>query len=78
MSDTRNLVPWLPAVMRTRAQLAARSRTSFTASSLNSRLNFRRCISILQFQKHLILVSTEPAAAHRDAAWLITLPDMAN
>ena len=46
-----------------------RSRTSFTASSLNSRLTFRRCISILQFQKHLILVSKEPAAvqtARRD------------
>jgi signal transduction histidine kinase/CheY-like chemotaxis protein len=32
---------------------------------LNSRLNFRRCISILRFQKHLISVSTKPAAAHR-------------
>jgi hypothetical protein len=41
-----------------------RLRTSFTASSLNSRLNFRRCSSILQFQKHLIPVYTEPAAAH--------------
>ena len=29
------------------------------------RLNFRRCISILRFQKHLISVSTEPAAAHK-------------
>jgi type III restriction enzyme len=31
---------------------------------LNSRLNFRRCIAILQFNKHLISVSTKPAAAH--------------
>src|SRR5690606_6832019 len=41
-----------------------RSNTSFTASSLNSRLNFRRCIVTLRFQKHLILVSTKPGAAH--------------
>ena len=34
-----------------------RSRTNFTASTLNSRLNFGRSILVLQFQKHLILVS---------------------
>lgn len=38
-------------------------RISFTASSLNSQLIFRRCISIVQFQKYLILVSMETAAA---------------
>jgi hypothetical protein len=35
----------------------------FTASSLNSRLNFRRFIVTLRFRKHLISVSTKPAAA---------------
>ena len=40
-----------------------RCRTSFTASSLNSRLIYRRYISILLFPKHLISVSTEPPAA---------------
>ena len=52
---------------RSRAAYATntpRSRTSFTASSLYSRLNFRRCIYTLRFQKHLISVSTKPAAAH--------------
>lgn len=46
-----------------------RSRTSFTASSLNSRPNFRCCISILRCHKHPISVSTEPAAAQRSGAW---------
>ncbi|MCA0964827.1 hypothetical protein, partial [Salipiger bermudensis] len=37
--------------------------TSFTASILNSRLNFRLFISTLQFLGHdLIFVSTKPAA----------------
>jgi hypothetical protein len=40
-----------------------RSRTNFTASILNSRLNFRRCIATLQFQNHLISMSTKPGAA---------------
>ncbi len=51
---------------RSRAACATatpRSRTNLTASSLNSRLNFRRCIVTLWFRKHLILVSTKPAAA---------------
>ncbi|WP_415836526.1 hypothetical protein, partial [Palleronia rufa] len=39
--------------------------TSFTASILNSRLNFRLVISNLQFHGHdLIFVSTKPAAGH--------------
>ena len=41
---------------------APRSRTGLTASNLNSRLDFRRCIIILQLQKHLIFVSTKPGA----------------
>jgi hypothetical protein len=44
---------------------ATRSVTSFTASILNARLNFRLAMSILQFHGHdLVFVSTEPAAAH--------------
>ena len=45
------------------ATATPRSRTNFTASSLNSRLNFRRCIYTLRFRKHLISVSTKSAAA---------------
>lgn len=42
----------------------ARSVTSFTASILNSRLNFRLVICNLQFLgQDLIFVSTKPAAA---------------
>jgi hypothetical protein len=43
--------------------LALGARTSFTASSANSRLNFRRCIHALRFKKNAISVSAEPAAA---------------
>ena len=46
------------------ATFTPRSRTNFTASSLKSRLNLRRSIFVLQFQKHLNLVSMKPAAAH--------------
>lgn len=46
------------------ATATPRSITSFTASSLNSRLNVR-LISILRSQGHdLIVVSTKPAAGH--------------
>ena len=49
------------------ATVTPRSVTSFTASSLTSRLNFRLVISNLQFHGHdLIFVSTEPAAGHLD------------
>ncbi len=58
----------LSATARSRQACATdtpRSLTSFTASSLNSRLNFR-LIGILQFQGHdLIVVSTKPAAGQR-------------
>ncbi len=47
------------------ATAAPRWVTSFTASVLNPRLNFRIVICNLQFPDHdLIFVSTEPAAAH--------------
>jgi hypothetical protein len=50
---------------QSRATDTSRSVTSFTASILNSRLNFRLVISTLQFLGHdLIFVSTEPAAGH--------------
>ena len=45
------------------ATVTHRSPISFTASTLNSRLNFRRCIHTLRFQKYLISVSTERAAS---------------
>jgi hypothetical protein len=55
------------------ATVTPRSVTSFTASSLNSRLNFRGVISTLQFHGHnLIFVSTKPAAAlarHEHVPW---------
>ena len=45
------------------ATATPRSLTSFTASILNSRLNFRLVISTLQFNDHdLVFVSTKPAA----------------
>ena len=50
------------------ATFTPRSRTSFTASILNSRLNLRRSIFVLQFQKHLNLVSMKPAAGQRALA----------
>lgn len=56
------------ATSRSRAACATatpRSVTSFTASILNSRLNFRLVISARQFPGHdLIFVSTKPAAVH--------------
>lgn len=57
----------LSATSRSRAACATvtpRSVTSLTASTLNSRLNFRLVISVLQFLGHdLIFVFTKPAAA---------------
>jgi hypothetical protein len=44
--------------------LTPRSVTRWTASRLNSRLNFRLVIATLQVQGHLIPVSTNLAAAH--------------
>jgi hypothetical protein len=41
-----------------------RSRTNFTASSLNSRLNSRRFMLDLRSRENLHSVSTKPAAAH--------------
>ena len=47
----------------------ARTATSLTASTLNSRLSFRLVISTIEFHGHyLIFVSTKPAAAHYGAA----------
>src|SRR5436305_6250310 len=42
-----------------------RSLTSFTASSLNSRVNFRLSMTHLLLHKTPNLVSSEPGAAHR-------------
>ena len=51
-------------VMRSLRHRDPGSLTSFAASSLNSRLNFRLCTATSGFIKHPISVSTEPATAH--------------
>lgn len=60
----------LSARSRSRAACAAatpRSVTSLTASTLNSRANFRLTRSNLRFMGHdLIFMSTKPAAVHFD------------
>jgi len=50
------------------AALTPRSRTNLTASSLNSRVNFLRCILSPGSNKHPSSASTEPAAARKHPA----------
>jgi hypothetical protein len=62
------VMAWTP---RSRAACAAatpRSVTSFTASSLNSRVNFRLSIAHLRFHKTPNSVSSKPGAAQIDLA----------
>src|SRR5438067_5550099 len=63
-----------------RAYDTPRSLTSFTASSLNSRVNFRLSMTHLLLHKTPNLVSSEPGAAHkalfpRLLEWIPNKPD---
>src|SRR6185437_5238789 len=60
----RSTVPFTSRSRDACAIVTPRSVTSFTASSLNSRVNLRRSIAHLRFHKTPISVSTKPAAAH--------------
>src|SRR5205814_9631400 len=53
-----------PVLLTARAYDTPRSLTSFTASSLNSRVNFRLSMTHLLLHKTPNLVSSEPGAAH--------------
>src|SRR6185437_2244986 len=58
----RSTVPFTSRSRDACAIVTPRSVTSFTASTLNSRVNLRRSIAHLRFHKTPISVSTEPSA----------------